>query len=116
MKREKEKKGFLLLMRWAGKNRYYIYGSVFLALLASVCGIVPYLVFYKLIDAAAYGTLDIGYGVHLAVILIVFTAIRVICNALASLSSHKGAYNTLYTVRCMVTEHMAKMPIPVRLF
>ncbi|MCR5233778.1 MAG: ABC transporter ATP-binding protein/permease [Lachnospiraceae bacterium] len=111
MKRAKEKKGFSLLMRWAGKNRYYIYVSVLLALLASACGIVPYLVFYKLIDVTAYGTLDIGYGVHLAVILIVFTAIRVICNAIASLSSHKGAYNTLYTVRCMVTEHMAKMPM-----
>ena len=111
MQRAKEKKGFSLLMRWAGGNRYYIYVSVLLALLASACGIVPYLVFYKLIDAAAYGTLDIGYGVHLAVILIVFTAIRVICNALASLSSHKGAYNTLYNVRCMVTEHMAQMPM-----
>ncbi|MCR5702749.1 MAG: ABC transporter ATP-binding protein/permease [Lachnospiraceae bacterium] len=111
MKKKKEKKGFALLMEWAGVNRYFIYLSVFLALLASVCGIVPYLIFYKLIDAVAYGTLDISYGAHLAGILVVFTAIRVVCNAAASLCSHKGAYNTLYEVRCMVTEHMAKMPM-----
>ncbi len=98
-------------MKWSGKNKYYIYISVLLALLSSVCSIVPYLVFYKLIDAAAYGNQDVGYVVHLALILIVFTAVRVTCNALASLSSHKGAYNTLYTVRCMVTDHMAKMPM-----
>ncbi len=98
-------------MEWAGTNRYYILASVLFALFASLCGIIPYLVFYKLIDAAAYGTLDIGKGAHLAGILILFTAIRVTCNACASLSSHKGAYNTLYKVRCMVTEHMAKMPM-----
>lgn len=111
MKNKKEKKGFGLLMEWAGKNRYYIYASVFLALLSSLCSIVPYYVFYRLIDAAASGRLDVSYGVHLAWILILFTAIRVTCNAFASLSSHRGAYNTLYSVRCMVTEHMAKMPM-----
>ncbi len=111
MKEKKEKKGFALLMKWAGNNRYYIYLSVFLALLASVCGIAPYYVFYRLIDAAAVGTLNVSYGARLAWILIVFTAIRVALNASSSLSSHKGAYNTLYEVRCMVTEHMAKMPM-----
>ncbi len=111
MNNKKEKKGFGLLMGWAGKNRYYIYASVFLALLSSLCSIVPYYVFYRLIDAAASGSLDVSYGVHLAWILILFTAIRVTCNAFASLSSHRGAYNTLYSVRCMVTEHMAKMPM-----
>lgn len=111
MKKEKEKKGFALLMKWAGKNKYFIYSSVFFALLASVCSIIPYLIFYRLIDAAADGTLSIGYGAHLALMLILFTAIRVTCNAVATLSSHKGAYNTLYKVRCMVTDHMAKMPM-----
>ncbi|MCR4728235.1 MAG: ABC transporter ATP-binding protein/permease [Lachnospiraceae bacterium] len=111
MKKEKEKKGFALLMKWAEKNKYYIYNSVLFALLASVCSIIPYLIFYRLIDAAADGTLSIGYGAHLALMLILFTAIRVTCNAVATLSSHKGAYNTLYKVRCMVTDHMAKMPM-----
>ncbi|MCR4692022.1 MAG: ABC transporter ATP-binding protein/permease [Lachnospiraceae bacterium] len=111
MKKEKEKKGFALLMKWAGKNKYFIYSSVFFALLASLCSIIPYLIFYRLIDAVAEGTLSIGYGAHLALMLILFTAVRVTCNAVATLSSHKGAYNTLYKVRCMVTEHMAKMPM-----
>ncbi len=29
----------------------------------------------------------------------------------AGILSHKGAYNTLFTVRCMVTEHMSKVPL-----
>nr|MCR5101212.1 ABC transporter ATP-binding protein/permease [Butyrivibrio sp.] len=111
MKNKKEKKGFSLLMEWAGKDKYLIYNSVLFALLSSLCGIVPYLIFYRLIDSAVDGTLSTRYGINLAWVLIIFTFIRVVCNAAASLFSHKGAYNTLFKVRCMVTEHMAKMPM-----
>lgn len=111
MKNRKEKKGFALLMQWAGKDRNYIYLSVVLALLASLCGIIPYYVFYKLIDTSVAGTLDAAYALKLAMGLVIFTLVRVALNGAASLSSHKGAYNTLYEVRCMVTNHMAKMPM-----
>lgn len=111
MKKKKERKGFALLMQWAGKNRLYIYLAVLLALLASLCGIIPYYVFYRLIDTAVAGTLDGAYALKLTMGLIIFTLIRVTLNGAASLSSHRGAYNTLYEVRCMVTEHMAKMPM-----
>lgn len=111
MKNRKEKKGFALLMQWAGKDRNYIYLSVVLALLASLCGIIPYYVFYKLIDTSVAGTLDAAYALKLAMGLVIFTLVRVTLNGAASLSSHKGAYNTLYEVRCMVTNHMAKMPM-----
>ncbi len=111
MKNKKKKKGFALLMEWAGNNKYLIFNSVLFALFASVCSIVPYFVFYRLMDAAVEGTLSTGYGGRLACILIIFTAVRVSCNGVATLSSHKGAYNTLFKVRCMVTEHMAKMPM-----
>lgn len=111
MNDKKEKKGFALLMQWAGKNKNYIYLAVFLALLSSLCGIIPYFVFYKLIDFSVSGTLDVEHGLKLALGLIAFTLIRVVLNGAATLASHKGAYNTLYEVRCMVTDHMAKMPM-----
>ncbi len=111
MKKESKKKGFALLLSWAGKNRWYLYLSVFFALLSSLSGIVPYYVFYRLIDTAVEGSLDLSYAVKLVWMLVLFTAFRVSCNVVASLSSHRGAYNTLYDVRCMVTEHMAKMPM-----
>lgn len=111
MKSKKEKKRFSLLMEWAGRDKYLIYSSVLFALLSSLCGIVPYLIFYRLIDSAVDGSLSTRYGIHLVWLLVIFTFIRVICNAASSLLSHKGAYNTLFKVRCMVTEHMAKMPM-----
>lgn len=110
-KDNKGKKGFSLLMYWAGKNKWYIYGAVLMAFLSSLCGIVPYLIFYRIIDKAVLGTFNLSYVIRLFWILILTTAVRVICNMGASLSSHKGAYRTLFKVRCMVTKHMAKMPI-----
>ena len=106
-----EKKGFSLLMEWAGKDRNYIYGSVVLALISSICGIVPYLIFYRVIDALVEGKMNGSYALTLAAWLTGFTLLRVGCNLGATLSSHKGAYHTLFKVRCMVTEHMAKMPL-----
>lgn len=106
-----EKKGLSLLMEWAGKDRLYIYGAVLLALVSSICSIVPYFAFYKIIDAVAAGACSFALGCRWAAVILVFTAVRVCCNLWASLSSHRGAYNTLFRVRCMVTEHMARMPL-----
>ncbi|MCR5208975.1 MAG: ABC transporter ATP-binding protein/permease [Lachnospiraceae bacterium] len=108
---KKEKKGFSLLLEWADRNRLYILLSVILALVSSIGSIVPYLIFYKMIDALVSGMFDMQMAVRLAVILLVTMLIRVVCNMYASIASHKGAYNTLFRVRCMVTEHMSKMPL-----
>lgn len=108
---KKEKQGFSLLLEWSGRNKIYIYLSILLALISSVSGIVPYLIFYKLIDALVLGSFDMALAIKMAGILISVTVVRVFCNMFASISSHKGAYNTLFFVRCMVTEHMSKMPL-----
>lgn len=105
------KKGFSLLMEWADRDRWYIYSAIVLALISSICAIVPYFAFYKIIDAVVLGTCTFDYALKWAAAVLTTTAVRVFCNLAASLSSHRGAYNTLFRVRCMVTEHMAKMPL-----
>ncbi|SFB07689.1 ATP-binding cassette, subfamily B [Acetitomaculum ruminis DSM 5522] len=108
---KKKKVGFSLLMEWADRNRVYVYISVVLALISSLSSIVPYLIFYKLIDALVERRFTFKMAITMAGILVAITLVRVICNMFASISSHKGAYNTLFRVRCMVTGHMAKMPL-----
>lgn len=106
-----DKKGFALLMEWAGSDRWYIYAAVLLALVSSICTIIPYFAFYKIMDAVVLKTCSFDFALKWAAIIVAATAVRVCCNLAASLSSHRGAYNTLFKVRCMVTEHMAKMPL-----
>lgn len=106
-----EKKGFALLLEWAGRDRGYLYASIALALLSSISSIIPYFAFYQIIDAVVEGTCTFDAALQWAAVILVSTGVRVFCNLGASLSSHRGAYNTLFRVRCMVTEHMAKMPL-----
>ena len=106
-----DKKGFSLLMEWAGTDRWYIYAAVLLALISSISAIAPYFAFYRIIDAVVLGTCSFDFALFWAAVILGTTAIRVCCNLAASLSSHKGAYHTLFKVRCMITEHMAKMPL-----
>lgn len=106
-----DKKGFALLMEWAGAERWYIYAAVALALVSSISAVVPYFAFYQVIDAVVLGKCSFDFAMTWAVVILIATAVRVCCNLVASLSSHRGAYNTLFKVRCMVTEHMAKMPL-----
>lgn len=108
---KKEKKGFSLLMEWAGKDRRYIYASIVLSLFASIVNIVPYFAFYQITDAVVSGTCNLEFAVRWAVIILIAAAGKVVFALSATLASHKGAYDTLFKVRCMVTEHMAKMPL-----
>lgn len=98
-------------MEWAGQDKGYIYASIALALFGSVSTIVPYFAFYKIIDAVVLGVCTFDFALRWAVILLAATAVKVFCGLFSTLASHRGAYNTLFKVRCMVTEHMAKMPM-----
>lgn len=106
-----DKKGFALLMEWAGRDRGYIYVSILLALLSSLCSIVPYFAFYRVVDAVAEGRCTFDLALRWALIILAAAAVQTLCALGSSLSSHRGAYNTLFKVRCMVTEHMARMPL-----
>ncbi|BBF43119.1 hypothetical protein lbkm_1805 [Lachnospiraceae bacterium KM106-2] len=106
-----KKKRFRLLMQWAGHNRWYIYFSIIMAFISSVLTVIPYFAFYKIIDAVMDGTCNMDLAIRWVIIILGTTVIRFLASLFSSLSSHKGAYNTLFLVRCMVTEHMAKMPL-----
>ena len=106
-----DKKGFALLLTWAGRNRWYLYASILLALLSSLCSLVPYFAFYQVVDAVAAGRCTFPLALQWAGIILAAAAVQTLCALGSSLSSHRGAYNTLFQVRCMVTEHMAKMPL-----
>ena len=109
--RPKKEKPFATLMAWAGRDRWYIYAAVTMALLSSLCSIVPYFAFYRVVDAVAEGTCTAGFALEWAGIILAAAAVQTLTALFSSLSSHRGTYNTLFKVRCMVTEHMAKMPL-----
>ena len=73
---KKDKKGFALLMQWAGKDSYYIYSAVILAFFASLCSIVPYYVFYRATEAVVEGFITFDLAIELAITLVIGMGVK----------------------------------------
>ncbi len=103
--------GVSLLLKWAGKDKKFLFLSIVCAFVSSVMSIVPYYVFYNLIDLIFTKELTKESLINYLYILLISTILKCLFSGVSGVSSHKGAYNTLFKVRCMVTEHISKMPL-----
>ncbi|MFV0352431.1 MAG: ABC transporter ATP-binding protein [Oscillospiraceae bacterium] len=115
MVKEKKKNRVAQLLRWAGKDKYYLYFAIFLALISGVSVAIPYYSIFKILEAVYQnGFSPEGFPFHTIVyygiLLLVSFIIRYLPTWASILASHKGAYNTLYRVRCIV-DHMGKVPM-----
>lgn len=100
-----------LIMRWAGPDRRYLVASVAFSFVSGLMTMVPYYGVYLIMKAAYEGTLSEGTIVENAIVVAVGVCVQFACFALAGCLSHKGAYNTLFRVRCEVVEHLAHAPL-----
>lgn len=99
------------LLKWAGKDKYYLYLSIFLSFISGLCTMIPYYGIYKIIEAVYTKNSTAVLINKYAFIIMAGIIIRFICFGISGVASHRGAYNALFKVRCMVTEHMAKIPM-----
>ena len=100
-----------LLLTWAGSDKWYLLASVFCAFLSGLFVIGPYIGIYHLMDAVLLGTLTRKGLTDCIVLVGVTTILRMVLLGLSGVLSHKGAYNALFRVRCMIIEKLAKVPL-----
>ena len=100
-----------LLLTWAGSDKWYLFASVFCAFLSGLFVIGPYVGIYHLMDAVLLGTLTRKGLTDCIVLVSVTTVFRMVLLGLSGVLSHKGAYNALFRVRCMIIEQLAKVPL-----
>lgn len=110
MQREKENP-VKLLLRWAGGERVWLILSVLCAFGSGLFTISSYLGLYRLMDAVLSGTCSRQVIAENAVLITAGTICRQVLLGTSGVLSHKGAYGALFRVRCMVTEHLAKVPL-----
>lgn len=104
-------KSIKLLLTWAGSDKWYLFASVFCAFLSGLFVIGPYVGIYHLMDAVLLGTLTRKGLTDCIVLVGVTTILRMVLLGLSGVLSHKGAYNALFRVRCMIIEQLAKVPL-----
>ena len=106
-----QEKPVKLLLTWAGSDKWYLLASVFCAFLSGLFVIGPYVGIYHLMDAVLLGTLTRKGLTDCIVLVGVTTILRMVLLGLSGVLSHKGAYNALFRVRCMIIEQLAKVPL-----
>lgn len=100
-----------LLLKWAGKDRKWIILSVLRGFISGILGIGAYIGIYRLMDALVSGSCNGQVVVDNAILITTTVILRHIFLGTSGVLSHKGAYGALFTVRCMVTEHLSKVPL-----
>ena len=106
-----QEKPVKLLLTWAGSDKWYLLASVFCAFLSGLFVIGPYVGIYHLMDTVLLGTLTRKGLTDCIVLVGVTTILRMVLLGLSGVLSHKGAYNALFRVRCMIIEQLAKVPL-----
>lgn len=100
-----------LLLCWAGGHKFWLYLSVLLSLVSGLCTMVPYVGIYQLMNATFAGTCTKELVMRVAIMIAVAVTLRFALFGCSGVASHKGAYGALFKVRCMMADHMAKVPL-----
>lgn len=109
--KQKKKNRVTLLHQWAGGHKFWLFLAVLLSLISGLCTMIPYVGIYQLMDAAFTGTCTKELVMHIAVLIAAAVILRFALFGCSGVASHKGAYGALFNVRCMVSDHMAKVPL-----
>ncbi|NLK78184.1 MAG: ABC transporter ATP-binding protein [Clostridiales bacterium] len=100
-----------LLLKWAGKDKRYLFLAVFCSFISGLCTMLPYYGIYRLLNAIYSNECTKAVILQNSVLITVAVIVRFTLFGCSGALSHKGAYNTLYKVRCMIVDHMAKVPL-----
>lgn len=110
-KTDKQPNSISLLLKWAGKSKVWLIIAVILSAISGLCTMLPYYGLYQVIDALTRNACTTEIIIQNAVIIGVGLVLRFGLFGISGVCSHKGAYSALFKVRCMVSEHMAKVPL-----
>lgn len=111
MKKQKKINRTVLLLHWAGKQKIWLFLSIFLSLFSGLCTMVPYVGIYRLMNAGFLGNCTKELIMQNAMLITISIVLRFVLFGCSGAASHKGAYSALFNVRCMVADHMAKVPL-----
>ena len=110
MKQRKENR-VALLLHWAGGQKVWLFLAILLAMCGGLCIIVPYIGIYRLMDATFNNTCTKELVVQAVTMITAAVILRFVLFGCSGVAAHKGAYGALFKVRCMVAEHMARVPL-----
>ena len=109
--KKKQDNPVALLLKWAGRDKIYLIASVVCAFIGGLFTIGAYIGIYQLMAAILSDTCTMEIIIQNALLITATTIIRQVFQSVSGVLSHKGAYGALFRVRCMITEHLARVSL-----
>ncbi len=108
-KNKKSKQGIMRLLEIAGKKKWKLFISGFLAVISAVLSLAPFIIIYlvmvKLLDTS-FGAKDYDYIWKLAWIAVGAIIGRFLIHFISGMFSHLAAFDILYGLRINLAKHM----------
>ena len=110
-KQEKQKSTFAWIMEFAGQKRLHYILSVLLALMGSICHILPYCVMAHVIQMLLGGETRFTAYVNDCILMAVLWALRVLFHSLSTTFSHVATFHVLGSIRKTALLKLARVPL-----
>ncbi|MBN1969075.1 MAG: ABC transporter ATP-binding protein [Candidatus Delongbacteria bacterium] len=116
MVKKKRKTGMLRLLEIAGTKKWWLIGSIILAILSSIAQFIPYVSVYKILEELALNAsspVNVNEAKiwNLGLIALGSFASYGILLFCALMMSHVAAFNILYEMRVLISRKLVKLPL-----
>ena len=108
---EKPKSTAAWVLEFAGRKRSYYIGSVLVAILGSLCHILPYWVMARVIFMLLSGVQTFSAYVPSLIAMAVLWVLRVVCHGISTSLSHVATFHVLAGIRKQAMAKLARMPL-----
>ncbi|MDF2836938.1 MAG: hypothetical protein K0Q63_2578, partial [Paenibacillus sp.] len=111
--RKKPPSPFARLKPFLMKRKFSLIGSIATGALATLMGLVPYWIIYRIGEGLLEGSLlEDGSGLLLlAAIALLSVALKGVLTAISTDWTHRVAYDVVYEVRMALADKLAKLPL-----
>ncbi|WP_241157205.1 energy-coupling factor transporter ATPase [Adlercreutzia sp. ZJ242] len=111
--RKRDKRGAIArILSYEGKHKRKTIAAAAAMTVGALFSVIPYLLAYRLIDAVVQGQpLTLESAAPLLIGILACLVMHAMCYMLGLSLSHRGAYETLYNIRCSLQEKLDRQPI-----
>ena len=99
------------IFSYAGENKKFFLGAIFLLFISTVCGIIPFFLLSQIIVSLLTNTFEIGSAISAIVYICVLLLLKQVTFGGGLGLSHIGAFRTLFNMRNTFAKSMARQPM-----
>lgn len=107
----KQDSSFIRLLSFAGRRKWTLFSSVFLSVISTVFGFIPFVVIYLITIELLDPPIDLSYIGYLAIVMLVASFGRIIFIYFSAVLSHISAFDILFGIKRELIQKIGSLPL-----